>query len=98
MHRVLRLRYLMLLLLFIGLGATVYMYKHVPTAFVPQEDQGYFIIQIQAPQGASLSYTGRLADQAQAVLSQYKEIEGSFAVTGFSFSGSAPNNGIIFAS
>ncbi|MEA2539144.1 MAG: hypothetical protein QOH35_510, partial [Acidobacteriaceae bacterium] len=97
-HRVLRLRYLMLLLFFIGLGATVYMYKHVPTAFVPQEDQGYFIIQIQAPQGASLSYTGRLADQAQAVLSQYKEIEGSFAVTGFSFSGSSPNNGIIFAS
>ncbi|MGI8770063.1 MAG: efflux RND transporter permease subunit [Acidobacteriaceae bacterium] len=97
-HGVLRLRYLMLLLFFVGLTATVYMYKHVPTAFVPQEDQGYFIIQIQAPQGASLSYTGHLADQAQAVLSQYKEIQGSFAVSGFSFAGNAPNNGIIFAS
>ncbi len=97
-HRVLRLRYLMLLLFFIGLGATVFMYRHVPTAFVPQEDQGYFIIQIQAPQGASLSYTERLADQAQAILSQYKEINGSFAVSGFSFSGNAPNGGLIFAS
>jgi HAE1 family hydrophobic/amphiphilic exporter-1 len=69
----------------------------VPTAFVPQEDQGYFIIQIQAPQGASLSYTGRLVDQAQAVLRDAHDVEGSFAITGFSFAGSAPNYGIIFS-
>jgi hydrophobic/amphiphilic exporter-1 (mainly G- bacteria), HAE1 family len=97
-HVVLRLRYLMLFLFFVGLAATVYMYKHVPTAFVPQEDQGYFIIQVQAPQGASLSYTGRLVDQAQAVLRNYPDIQGSFAITGFSFAGSAPNYGIIFSS
>jgi hydrophobic/amphiphilic exporter-1 (mainly G- bacteria), HAE1 family len=97
-HVVLRLRYLMLFLFFVGLTATVYMYKHVPTAFVPQEDQGYFIIQVQAPQGASLSYTGRLVDQAQAVLRNYPDIQGSFAITGFSFAGSAPNYGIIFSS
>jgi HAE1 family hydrophobic/amphiphilic exporter-1 len=97
-HTVLRLRYIMLLIFFAGLVATVYMYKHVPSAFVPQEDQGYFIIQIQAPPGASLTYTENLADQAQAALGKYKEIEGSFAVSGFSFAGNAPNNGIIFAS
>jgi HAE1 family hydrophobic/amphiphilic exporter-1 len=97
-HVVLRLRYLMLLIFFVGLAVTAYMYKHVPTAFVPQEDQGYFIIQVQAPQGASLSYTGRLVDAAQAVLRDQHDIEGSFAVTGFSFSGSAPNYGIIFSS
>jgi HAE1 family hydrophobic/amphiphilic exporter-1 len=96
-HVVLRLRYLMLLIFFVGLAATAYMYKHVPTAFVPQEDQGYFIIQVQAPQGASLSYTGRLVDQAQAVLRDAHDVDGSFAITGFSFAGSAPNYGIIFA-
>jgi HAE1 family hydrophobic/amphiphilic exporter-1 len=32
-----------------GLAATAYMYNHVPTAFVPQEDQGYFLILIQTP-------------------------------------------------
>ena len=95
-HGVLRLRYLMLLIFFVGLGATAYMYQHVPTAFVPQEDQGYFIIQVQAPQGASNAYTGRLVDQAQAVLRDSQDIQGSFAITGFSFSGSAPNYGIIF--
>ncbi len=97
-HLVLRLRYFMLVLFFVGLAATVYMYRTVPTAFVPQEDQGYFMIQIQAPQGASLSYTESLADKAQYLLSQNKLIQGSFAVSGFSFAGNAPNYGLIFAS
>ena len=34
-----------------------YMYLHVPTGLVPQEDQNYFIVVVQAPPGASLSYT-----------------------------------------
>jgi hydrophobic/amphiphilic exporter-1 (mainly G- bacteria), HAE1 family len=95
-HVVLRLRYAMLLLFFAGLAATVWLYRTVPTGFVPQEDQGYLILIIQAPQGASLSYTSHIADQAQAVLSQNKDVQGAFAVTGFSFSGSAPNAGMIF--
>ena len=37
-----------------GLAATGYMYVHVPTGFVPQEDQNYFIVVVQAPPGASL--------------------------------------------
>jgi HAE1 family hydrophobic/amphiphilic exporter-1 len=97
-HGVIRIRYLMLLFFIAGLAATVYMYNHVPTAFVPQEDQGYIILQVQAPPGASLSYTANLADQAQAILSKQSEIEGSFAVSGFSFSGNASNYGLIFAS
>lgn len=97
-HFALRVRYV-LALVFIGLlGATVYEYTHVPTAFIPQEDQGYFIMQVLAPQGASLSYTTGLADKAQYMLSQEKDIFGSFAVMGFGFSGNASNQGLIFAS
>jgi len=96
-HSVLRLRYLMVLLFVGGLAATVYMYQHVPTSFVPQEDQGLIILQVQAPPGASLSYTDHLADQAQLILSKEPEVSGSFAVTGFSFAGSAANYGMIFA-
>ena len=95
-HVVLRLRYLMIVLFLAGLAATVYMYRTVPTAFVPQEDQGYIILQVQAPPGASLSYTANLGDQAQAVLAHEPEVDGSFAVSGFSFSGSAANYGLIF--
>lgn len=97
-HGVLRIRYLMVLLFIAGLAATVFMYQHVPTSFVPQEDQGYIILQVQAPPGASLSYTDRLVGQAQAILSQQPEVAGAFAITGFSFTGSASNYGIIFAS
>ena len=79
-------------------GATVYMYQHVPTSFVPQEDQGYIILQIQAPPGASLSYTDKLANQAQAIVMHEPEVASSFAVTGFSFSGSAANYGSVFVS
>ena len=97
-HIVLRLRYLMLVLFFVGLAATAYMYQHVPTAFVPNEDQGYFIVVVQSPQGASLPYTTTVCDRVQAVLAQEKDIIGTFAVPGFSLTGgSASNYGLVFA-
>ena len=95
-HVALRLRYLILLLFFAGLAATVYEYQHVPTGFIPQEDQGYLIAVVQAPPGASLDYTAAVADKAQAVIATNKDVVGSFAVMGFSFSGASPNAGLIF--
>ncbi len=95
-HFVLRLRYLVLLLFFAGLGATGWMYNRVPTGFIPQEDQGYLICVVQAPPGASLAYTTEVADRAQAIIAQNHDVEGSFAVMGFSFSGNAANAGLIF--
>jgi hydrophobic/amphiphilic exporter-1 (mainly G- bacteria), HAE1 family len=95
-HVALQLRYLILLLFFAGLGAAGWMYNHVPTGFIPQEDQGYLIGLVIAPPGASLSYTTAIADKAQAVIAQNKDVVGSFAVMGFSFSGNAANQGLIF--
>ena len=96
-HGVLRLRWIMLLLFVAGLGAAAWEYQHVPTAFVPQEDQGYIMILVQAPQGASLAYTSNIEEEVSAALLQNKDILGSFAVGGFSFSGNAPNYGLIFS-
>ncbi len=95
-HGVLRIRWIMLLLFFAGLAATGWEYTRVPTAFVPEEDQGFLMILVQAPQGASLAYTTHIENEAIAVLSQDKDIAGSFAIGGFSFSGNAPNYGMIF--
>lgn len=97
-HVALRIRYVLLVIFFAGLGATAWMYLHVPTGFIPQEDQGYLICVVQAPPGASLSYTTAVADQAQVIIAQNPDIQGSFAVMGFSFSGSAANAGLIFLS
>ncbi len=96
--RVLKFRYAMVVLFLAGLGATGYMYVHVPTGFVPQEDQNYFIVVVQAPQGASLAYTTNVAKQAEAILRADPDVFGTFAVPGFSLSGgSSSNYGLIFA-
>jgi hydrophobic/amphiphilic exporter-1 (mainly G- bacteria), HAE1 family len=96
-HFALRLRYLVLILFFAGLAATVFTYGHVPTGFVPQEDQGMLMVIIQAPPGASLADTTAIADRAQLVMKDNPDIAGAFAISGFSQSGSAPNAGMIFA-
>ncbi|MEO6802490.1 MAG: efflux RND transporter permease subunit, partial [Granulicella sp.] len=49
---IVKMRYAFAVLFVAGLAATVYMYNHVPTAFVPAEDQSYFLIIVQTPPGA----------------------------------------------
>jgi HAE1 family hydrophobic/amphiphilic exporter-1 len=96
LQRALAWRPLMLGLFALGLLATWGLFKVVPSAFVPDEDEGYFISIIQAPAGASLEYTTGIAKQAEAILFKEPDIQAAFSVAGFSFSGGAPNNGLIF--
>ena len=92
-----KMRYAVLVLFFAALGTTYYMYTHVPTAFVPQEDQGYALVIVQTPPGASLAYTTQVADRATALLRQDDDVEATFSVMGFSLAGgSSPNSGLIF--
>ena len=97
-HVALQLRYLLLLVFFAGLGATVWIYQRVPTGFIPQEDQGYLFVIVQAPPGSSLAYTGALADRAEAIMASNPDIIGSFAIMGFGFSGGAATQGLMFVS
>src|SRR3990172_4284442 len=79
-----------------ALGLTVWVYRTVPSGFLPDEDQGYLIIAVQAPEGAPLEYTTNEAKQIELVLSQVEEVQGVFVVSGFSFAGSSPNRGLLF--
>ena len=97
-HLALQLRYLLLLVFFAGLWATVFVYQRVPTGFIPQEDQGYLFVIVQAPPGSSLTYTTALADRAEAILATNPDIQGSFSVMGFGFSGGSANAGLMFVS
>ncbi|MFZ0908527.1 MAG: multidrug efflux RND transporter permease subunit [Candidatus Acidiferrales bacterium] len=98
LHHIMRWQLAALIVFVCGLGFTYYLYQKVPRGFIPDEDAGYFIIAVQAPQGASLGYTTNILGQVEAALTKAPEIDGSFSVVGFSFSGSAPNLGIAFAS
>ena len=95
-HGVLRVRWLMVILFFVGLFGAYWEYTHVPTAFVPEEDQGFMMILIQAPQGASLAYTTHIEAEVSAMLNRDKDVAGAFAIGGFSFSGNAANYGMMF--
>jgi HAE1 family hydrophobic/amphiphilic exporter-1 len=80
----------------LALLGTWWLFRTVPSAFVPDEDEGYFITIVQAPAGASLEYTTNVAKEAEKILFKDPDIAAAFSVVGFSFSGAAPNNGLIF--
>jgi hydrophobic/amphiphilic exporter-1 (mainly G- bacteria), HAE1 family len=96
LHFMLDYKAAMVVLFFAGLGATYLVFRHVPKGFVPDEDQGYFMVIIQAPSGASLQYTKAIGKQVSDILSDVSEAEGTFAIAGFGFSGASANQGIIF--
>jgi HAE1 family hydrophobic/amphiphilic exporter-1 len=88
---------LILALLFVAsLGLTWMTFRAVPSAFVPAEDEGYFLTIVQAPAGASLQYTTNVAEQIEKILEKDPDIQAAFSVMGFSFGGAAPNNGMVF--
>src|SRR5688572_22476602 len=53
----LKWKWAMAVVFVLSLGATWWVYRAVPGAFVPAEDEGYFITIVQAPSGASIEYT-----------------------------------------
>jgi HAE1 family hydrophobic/amphiphilic exporter-1 len=93
---VMRLRAVVLLLFAIGLTATALMYRSTPTAFLPAEDQGYFIITVQAPEGTPLGYESDVAKKVEDIIRRQPEVADVFDIGGFSFTGAATNRGLMF--
>jgi HAE1 family hydrophobic/amphiphilic exporter-1 len=90
---------LVVLVIFVaGLATTAWMYRRVPTGFVPNEDSGYFVVVVQGPDAASLEYTNRVCDRASAMLMQHHDVESVFSVPGYSFSGAAPSRALMWVS
>ncbi|MBV8355494.1 MAG: efflux RND transporter permease subunit, partial [Candidatus Eremiobacteraeota bacterium] len=80
----------------LALFATGLMYVRTPTAFIPTEDVGYFLVTVQAPDGASLAYTGAAAQKAETLFFQQPEVQDVFNIQGFSFAGQGANFGLMF--
>jgi HAE1 family hydrophobic/amphiphilic exporter-1 len=97
LHRVIGWRFAALLLFAAVLGGTYWLYQTVPRAFIPEDDQGYVIFIVQAPQGASISYTRDVCEKVEEAASHVPEIDGVFTVAGFGPAGSAPNRAIIYS-
>src|ERR1035438_237407 len=74
---VLRFEVVALILFAAGLGLAYFIFTKVPQGFVPTEDQGYLIVAIQAPTGASLDYTRKIGEQVSAITKNVPEIRGT---------------------
>ncbi|SEL73596.1 hydrophobic/amphiphilic exporter-1, HAE1 family [Stigmatella aurantiaca] len=79
-------------------GLTVLVYKATPTGFIPDEDQGYFIVSVQGPEGTSLEYTRDILLKTEEVLRKQPEVNTLFTIGGFSFQGNGPNYGTLYVS
>jgi multidrug efflux pump len=72
------------------------LYARLPSSFLPSEDQGYLVTNVQLPPGASVNRTLDVIKQVENYYLNQKPIARTVAVTGFSFSGSGQNAGLVF--
>ena len=86
-----------LVIFFALLGSTYLLYQKVPRAFLPEDDQGYLMFIVQAPQGASVSYTRDICAKTAALIERDPDIGGVFSVIGQGAAGAASNQAILYA-
>ncbi len=78
------------------LAITALFFVKTPTGFVPDEDQGYFIVSAQGPEGSSIDYTHRAQRMIESILKRQPEIQNVFDIAGFSFTGTGSNKILTF--
>ncbi|GEA69826.1 multidrug efflux RND transporter permease subunit [Acinetobacter pittii] len=85
------------MLFFIGIVvALLFCFKQVPTAFMPEEDQGWFMTSIQLPSDATQERTKKVVTEFQEHLNKEVGIQDNMAILGFGFSGSGQNTAMYF--
>lgn len=92
-------RWLLIVIAFCALvGATGYLFKTVPTGFLPPEDQGYFIVLVQTPEGTSLQRTQKVVSDVEKILMETPGVAHVVTFGGFSLvnMNAAPNVGSLF--
>jgi multidrug efflux pump len=87
-------RYLVIYLAIVA-GAA-WMYKGLPTSFLPSEDQGTMLVNVQLPPGATRERTLDVMQQVEGYLLKQPEVQGMVSVLGFSFSGQGQNAALAF--
>ena len=85
-----------LLIYAVLLGAVALLYVRLPSSFLPNEDQGYIIANVQLPPGASRSRAEAVLAEVDSYFRSQPGVARTIAVAGFSFSGSGQNAGLVF--
>lgn len=80
-------------------GFSVYLLSRVPTSFLPVEDQGYFLVSVQLPEGASLERTRAALEDVRKRTSDVGAVETVIAISGLSAvnnNASLANAGVVY--
>ncbi|MFK3970139.1 efflux RND transporter permease subunit [Pseudomonas sp. NPDC087358] len=87
--------YLVYLLIICG---TVWMFTRIPSAFLPEEDQGVIFAQVQTPPGSSAERTQVVIDNMRKYLLEQESgaVNSVFTVNGFNFAGRGQSSGLAF--
>jgi multidrug efflux pump len=95
-HRLVRRtgRYMLVYALLVGVLALLYL--RLPEAFVPTEDQGYNIIDMQLPPAATYARTEKVVAEVENYLASRDATEQTITIVGWSFAGSGENAAIAF--
>src|ERR1700681_3094001 len=74
------------------------LFVKLPTAFVPNEDQGYFFVQVQTPPGATQQRTGVVLDDVSKYLltQETAAVDAAFIINGNNFSGRGQSQGMVY--
>ena len=90
-------KYCCIFLVLVVVG-TVYLFKIVPTTFIPDEDQGYFITAVNLPEGASLNRTQDVMNRIAAEVGQQPGVAQTMAISGYDMlsGGAKSNSGVMF--
>ncbi len=77
-------------------GAVAVVYTRLPTSFLPNEDQGTLLVNVQLPPGATQERTLDVMKQVEGFMLKQPEVQGMVGVLGFSFSGQGQNAALAF--
>ncbi|MCX7018117.1 MAG: efflux RND transporter permease subunit [Candidatus Sumerlaeota bacterium] len=90
------IRYIFVYLLIVG--GTCWLFLRMPTAYLPDEDQGILMAQVQLPAGATMEKTLKVMDDVQHhfLVDQKDAVQSCMTVAGFSMAGRGQNNGFAF--
>jgi hydrophobe/amphiphile efflux-1 (HAE1) family protein len=78
--------------------AVGWLFVHLPTSFLPTEDQGFLFVQVQTPPGATMERTGAVLDDVSNYLlkDESRMVDATFIVNGFNYAGRGQSQGQVF--
>ncbi|MDH4266132.1 MAG: efflux RND transporter permease subunit, partial [Deltaproteobacteria bacterium] len=91
-----KLRYIIIFLLIVAAMGVLFL--RMPTAYLPDEDQGMLFAQVIMPKGATLEQTQKVTEQIQRYFQENEKeaVASCLTISGIGFSGRGQNNGMVF--